>query len=71
MKFSFTSVLGAASAVVLLALSAVPTSALPAAPAAVQNIEKRASEIQGLNNYSCKPAKGQRPIVLVIHRGCN
>ncbi|KAH7050792.1 secreted lipase [Linnemannia elongata] len=65
MKFSITSVLGAASAVVLLALSAVPTSALPAAPAAVQNIEKRASEIQGLNNYSCKPAKGQRPIVLV------
>lgn len=66
MKFSITSILSAASAAILFALSAVPASALPAAPAAIQNIEKRASDINGLNNYSCKPAKGQRPVILVI-----
>ncbi|KAF9097460.1 hypothetical protein BGX29_008068 [Mortierella sp. GBA35] len=69
MKFSIISVLSLASATVLLALSAVPASALPAAPVglqALERIEKRATEIEGLNNYSCKPSAAHpRPLILL------
>ncbi|KAK3847401.1 MAG: secreted lipase [Linnemannia gamsii] len=65
MKFSITSVLSFASTAVLLALSAVPASALPTTPAAVQALQKRATKVEGLNNYSCKPKSGQRPVILV------
>ncbi|KAF9933037.1 hypothetical protein FBU30_006713 [Linnemannia zychae] len=62
MKFSITSILGYAAAATFLAIS----SAAPTAPVALQAIEKRATKIEGLNNYDCKPSpEHPRPVVLV------
>ncbi|KAF9938403.1 hypothetical protein BGZ65_012942 [Modicella reniformis] len=65
MKFSITSVLGAASTAILLALSSVQVSALPTNPIAGSvTLEKR--DIESLNNYDCKlTAAHPRPVVLI------
>ncbi|KAG0201825.1 Plasma membrane permease, mediates uptake of glycerophosphoinositol and glycerophosphocholine [Mortierella sp. GBA30] len=76
MKFAISSVLSVTSAAILLALSAVQVSALPAVErtaadpspsttsALATHLEKR--DISGLNNYDCKLTPAHpRPLILV------
>ncbi|KAG0305211.1 hypothetical protein BGZ98_004469 [Dissophora globulifera] len=65
MKFVISSILSAASVVVLLALSTVQVTARPVSRVLSDAaIEKRA--IQGINNYACKlTAAHPRPVILV------
>ncbi|KAF8924784.1 putative secreted lipase [Dissophora ornata] len=65
MKFAISSVLGAASAAILVALSVVQVAALPVSTdSPVTGLQKRA--ISGINNYNCKlTAAHPRPLILV------
>ncbi|KAG0367223.1 putative secreted lipase [Gamsiella multidivaricata] len=65
MKFAISSVIGAASAAVLMAFSTIQVSALPVNSApSPSGLEKR--DIAGINNYACKPtAAHPRPVILV------
>ncbi|KAF8930149.1 hypothetical protein BGZ58_008442, partial [Dissophora ornata] len=65
MKFAISSVLSAASAAILVALSAVQVASVPiTAGSPVTGLVKR--DIAGMNDYSCKlTAAHPRPLILV------